>query len=67
MLYLAGRCAIMQDHLDHNRTLVLTFKACHILSFSLSASLGLFPSFPFPPFHVYMYLLYRVHFSAVVP
>lgn len=32
VLYLAGRCAIMEDHLDHNRTLGLRFEACHVLS-----------------------------------
>ncbi len=35
VLYLAGRCAITRDHLDHNRTLGLKFD---VLSLPLSIS-----------------------------
>lgn len=38
VLYLAGRCAIMQDHLDHNRTLGKKSEACHVLSVLLPVS-----------------------------
>ncbi len=44
VLYLAGRCAITRDHLDHNRTPGLRFEARHVLSLPLSVWL-LLPQF----------------------
>lgn len=45
VLYLAGRCAITQDHSDHNRTVGLRFEARHVPSLPVSVELFLPPLF----------------------
>lgn len=60
VLYLAGRCAITQDYLDHNRTLGLRLEACHVLSLPRSVCLFLAQIFCLCPLsHFYLPVLLK--------